>query len=588
VSPSLETEWLHILQNRLYVRSLFEPTEVVSLYVYTGRDLVAIPFELIPRDKFKMGSFFVSSSVKGTQYNLVLECRTYKHVVEGNVRATFRIKWKRIRYSERKLGYDFIYGPLSVLVCVPTTPSSALAPGVNPELFQDCRYWDDTSTLPSLYSNFLNRRVVLDKVSRPVSGQKNGFSGLPKASGNKVTLDERFDAQYSNLSPPIVPLGVPYKVEVFSRTILGTTTPGFRTKAKANLPINPLQISIVSQNDGPCQRGLIQVDHSPGGTTLNRRTYCGRSTGTFFNSIAVSGFDSNLKNAALDKLEAKAGVNITANLAQDFLQFGQLKRLIAGNFSSITRASELSRRGQMRAAANELFRGASIPKVKDGKPTTNLTIIAARWLELQYGWKILMKEIEDLLKAMARNNEHKPPVKRVRVRSRRRKNFSNFQGPWTVGLEKGELQVIEEQYCTIGIRYQHSPTFNLLLQQTGWLNGINLAWELLPYSFVADWALPIGPYLQSLNVWSGMVFKDGFITQFVRSRQQGIFDGSVTSTVGSTTVTHSVIATYSCTKVNLQREILTDFPMKDLPRFRDPASLTHALNALALLKVRFR
>lgn len=604
-SPTLETEWLKIIQNQLYVRSLFMPTDVASLMVYAGRDLVAIPFELVEFDRFELKSFFVASSAPETRFTLSLELRSYKRVVDANVTANFRIRWSRIRYSERKLGFDFLYEPDKVFICVPPTPLQTI--GASPEEvkhFEKCEVWKG-KPLPALYSDFLNNRLVLEKVGKPISGMKNGFSGVPTAQGNKAVFETRFDAEYSNLSPPIVPLGDPYEVLTYSRDVVGTTTPGFRNKAKANLPINPFTCTIIKQQDGPCARFFTQEDLSPGGTTLRRRTYYGKSTDQFFSPVGIPSFDSNLLNDTLSKLEEKAGLNISANLAQDFLQFGQLKRLIAGNLTSIVKAAELAKQGKMQAAAYELARGASTSGHKGSvasnpreRPYTAFkkdvgysnvpVIVASRWLELQYGWKILLKEIEDLIRLMVRASEHKPPLKRVAVKKSRRKNYEELQGPWVMGLNKGKLEVVVEESCRIGIRFSHRPEFNQFLQQTGWLNGINLAWEILPYSFVVDWVLPIGPYLSGLDVWKDMSFKDGFITQFVRSRQQGVFDGSVTNTFGDTRTTTEIRASLSYTGLKVQRSALLGFPQRDLPRFKDPASLTHALNAIALVLVRFR
>lgn len=44
---------------------------------------------------------------------------------------------------------------------------------------------------------------------------------------------------------------------------------------------------------------------------------------------------------------------------------------------------------------------------------------------------------------------------------------------------------------------------------TGISNPALLAWELLPWSFVIDWFIPVGDYLESLSAFDGFTFSGG-------------------------------------------------------------------------------
>lgn len=56
------------------------------------------------------------------------------------------------------------------------------------------------------------------------------------------------------------------------------------------------------------------------------------------------------------------------------------------------------------------------------------------------------------------------------------------------------------------------------LNQLGFLNPALIAWELVPFSFVIDWVVPIGRYLESLTATSGVTFHDGFQTCVVKGK----------------------------------------------------------------------
>jgi hypothetical protein len=50
----------------------------------------------------------------------------------------------------------------------------------------------------------------------------------------------------------------------------------------------------------------------------------------------------------------------------------------------------------------------------------------------------------------------------------------------------------------------------LALEQVGFSNPLNTAWELVPFSFVADWFIPVGSYLESLRPPQGVSITDGY------------------------------------------------------------------------------
>lgn len=48
-----------------------------------------------------------------------------------------------------------------------------------------------------------------------------------------------------------------------------------------------------------------------------------------------------------------------------------------------------------------------------------------------------------------------------------------------------------------------------MLNQLGLANPLATAWELVSYSFVVDWFVPIGPVLNALSARAGLIFVDG-------------------------------------------------------------------------------
>jgi hypothetical protein len=127
------------------------------------------------------------------------------------------------------------------------------------------------------------------------------------------------------------------------------------------------------------------------------------------------------------------------------------------------------------------------------------------WLEYSYGWSPFVKDVRDAMNTLMDLSD-RPASHEVTVAStlKRESVVDDLLG-----------QVIW-QYPTLGLyAYGHRRTtlqskFRVkwkikarpldLPARLGLLNPLEVAWELVPFSFVADWFLPIGDYFASLDV----------------------------------------------------------------------------------------
>lgn len=114
--------------------------------------------------------------------------------------------------------------------------------------------------------------------------------------------------------------------------------------------------------------------------------------------------------------------------------------------------------------------------------------VAGRWLELQYGWLPLISDCHEAVKAFE-SLTRSPDITTVRVGTQRIVNYDSSTSPtnWscpTTALLRQNLQYVMTR----------SESFT---QALGLEDPATIAWELLPYSFVVDWFLPIGPFLSA-------------------------------------------------------------------------------------------
>lgn len=123
--------------------------------------------------------------------------------------------------------------------------------------------------------------------------------------------------------------------------------------------------------------------------------------------------------------------------------------------------------------------------------------------------------------------------------------------------------------------------FLATLNRVGVVNPLPVVWELIPLSFVWDWFMPVGEWLESMDAAYGFEFLSGSCTELKKSRweykphQQG-----------------SLLAPWNWGTSNfsgywkgswIKRTVYSSFPHPILPRVKNPLSLVHMASGLALL-----
>lgn len=214
-------------------------------------------------------------------------------------------------------------------------------------------------------------------------------------------------------------------------------------------------------------------------------------------------FDSNEQLALLGKLLEKIKIH-EFNLAVNLGQMKELSGMVSSNLFKFGRAVLALKHGDFATAARQL--GA-----KPRGTRLKASDISGRWLELQYGWLPTVSDMYEAAKAFHAISEG--PRKAVVRTSIRKENEFNAS-------TSGNYSCKAMNRLTRYIQYEMYEEMSAP-RQLGLLDPLSLVWELLPYSFVVDWAIPIGTYLEQLNQIPYL--KGRFLTTTVRKRW-GIYD----------------------------------------------------------------
>ncbi len=126
--------------------------------------------------------------------------------------------------------------------------------------------------------------------------------------------------------------------------------------------------------------------------------------------------------------------------------------------------------------------------------------IANRWLEYQYGVRPLMQDIHGSAEALA--TKIRTGMWKYSSAHETSKDYANLTGNFLRDFG-GSLTVRSTYSYRSRCRYKISDPALKQLAQLGITNPALLAWELIPYSFVVDWLIPVGDFLSSLDALNG-------------------------------------------------------------------------------------
>lgn len=244
---------------------------------------------------------------------------------------------------------------------------------------------------------------------------------------------------------------------------------------------------------------------------------CAHPTESTVGGSVLDAAVTSLKNDALIKARSKAR-DMKVNLAVALGEGRQTIRMIADIAEKLGTAYTAFRKRDFKKVAKTL--GVRKPSKE----------AANHWLAWSYGWKPLLADAKGLAELAA---QHMEPVagRKPRFRVRASTYLSITAPPVSGGSHAGPAPIFGPlssvftpdpriSYkeggavltCTAGLLCEIESTGAALAAQTGlgFTDPLLLAWELIPFSFVFDWFIDLGGWLEDLGAMQGIKILDAF------------------------------------------------------------------------------
>lgn len=221
------------------------------------------------------------------------------------------------------------------------------------------------------------------------------------------------------------------------------------------------------------------------------------------------------------------------NAAVALAELGQTMRMFANTAIRVNRSMRALRRRNYHEAWSALGMSYAPP----GKGESGNSLLPSRvrvddrsvtgrssnlLLEYTYGFVPLMHDIDAAAHKLSERYVSRPPVIVQRVRHSKSERSESVNNGVT-------LKSYTELSIAKTLHYRVSNDFISHAASLGFTNPMLLVWETIPLSFVLDWFVNVGDWLQGFSAYHGLEFLAGCSSASGRNEQSALVNGSVST-----------------------------------------------------------
>lgn len=277
--------------------------------------------------------------------------------------------------------------------------------------------------------------------------------------------------------------------------------------------------------------------------------------------------------------------------------------MIASRATTIYKSYKLARKGQFRTAADTILHSLSGSDKKNFRSSSGFrkskNYVSEvgdagfnSWLEIQFGWQQLLKDAVDAHNTLKSIDDIRKLPRCTGFSSRKEvvsSSYSNLLSCFT-GSQFPSIKLPTsynrsyEYIVKTRADYAIGNLDHFLQDSFGLNNPLEIAWDLVPYSFVLDWFLPIGDSLAALNSTTGLTKLGTSVTEFLVEKRRYQCYPNVPNNFDRTWIVPELSGKLE--RYTHTRSLIPLGFLAVLPIIRLPDSLWHAITSVALINQR--
>lgn len=193
------------------------------------------------------------------------------------------------------------------------------------------------------------------------------------------------------------------------------------------------------------------------------------------------------------------------DLALTVLELQEAVKMVESRVVQLFRAYRQTRRGQFERAAKTLGLKQAPKRDKQASKA---------WLEMQLGWMPLVSDVHQYYELW--RDGFRPDGLRLSAVSDKKDSFDKKGSTATSGSYTPPTSWTMDGVMGCRVRLDYTLTNAALSAAAGFglTNPASIAWDLVPMSFLLDWVVPVGDWLNVVDADYGLAFKGGSRTVY--------------------------------------------------------------------------
>lgn len=238
-----------------------------------------------------------------------------------------------------------------------------------------------------------------------------------------------------------------------------------------------------------------------------------------FNKAKLTSYEPDVRDlcdtvreAAYSRLMGKAlpRAAMLVNMAQG----AQSWEMVAARTMQLVRAFKHLRSGNLGGFAAELSLNSNVVRRRITRKRA-MQDPSGAWLEFTFGWSPLIGDIYNAINVL---QTAFPTVPSRGSASESSSTKEVFRPNWyRLTNTKAQCRLVADLVVT-------NPNL-LLANQLGLLNPAAVVWDIIPFSFVVDWFLPVGGFIKTFNDQAGLELQGQCTTLKVWVDQNDVWNG---------------------------------------------------------------
>jgi hypothetical protein len=203
------------------------------------------------------------------------------------------------------------------------------------------------------------------------------------------------------------------------------------------------------------------------------------------------------------------------------------------------------------------------------------------WLGYQYAVRPLLSDVYGSAEALQKEDL---PSWVTTVKGHYNSETSREETHYN-GAYSSRVTVHDKAGVFVRLDYHPTNEFMSTVSSLGATNPLEVIWELVPFSFVLDWAVQVGDWLSVMDATLGYEFLSGSYSLRSESFRNAV--GVIPPRKAGDPVWDYVRSSSHARNIRVKRVPYASSPIPGVPVVKNPLSLTHMANGLSLLAAAF-